>query len=119
MCPKHSKSETYQAQIVRVIDGDTYIVDVRLGLGVTKRERLRLCNINCPERNAHIDGKRAAERAAKWWAQQPDRTATITTCGRDGYGRLLATVANTYNPRVTLEQYLLAGGICDPKTQEP
>lgn len=40
----------YQAEIVKVIDGDTYEVDVDLGMGVWVRgERLRLYGVNTPE----------------------------------------------------------------------
>ena len=40
----------YQAELAKVIDGDTYEVDIDLGLGVWVRgERVRLYGINTPE----------------------------------------------------------------------
>ena len=40
---------TYSATIDRVVDGDTFLVEVDLGFGVCVRERLRLRGIDCPE----------------------------------------------------------------------
>ncbi len=40
----------YKAKIVRVIDGDTYEIDIDLGLSVWVRgERVRLYGVNTPE----------------------------------------------------------------------
>jgi len=39
----------YSADVVRVIDGDTVMVDVDLGFEITVRKRVRLRGIDCPE----------------------------------------------------------------------
>ena len=40
----------YRAIVTRVIDGDTLVVDIDLGLGVWKKdERIRLLGLNTPE----------------------------------------------------------------------
>jgi len=40
----------YQAEIVRVVDGDTYDIDIDLGLSVwVRKERIRLYGVNTPE----------------------------------------------------------------------
>lgn len=40
----------YQAEIQRVVDGDTYDVDIDLGLSVwVRKERIRLYGVNTPE----------------------------------------------------------------------
>ena len=39
----------YDATVVKVYDGDTITVTVKLGFGVYKTERLRLSGINAPE----------------------------------------------------------------------
>ena len=39
----------YAAELVRVIDGDTVVLDIDLGCHVTIRETIRLADINAPE----------------------------------------------------------------------
>lgn len=39
----------YRARLVRVVDGDTVVLDVDLGMSVTVRETFRLYGINTPE----------------------------------------------------------------------
>ncbi|WP_163707655.1 thermonuclease family protein [Mangrovibacterium lignilyticum] len=40
----------YQAEIVKVVDGDTYEIDIDLGLSVwVRKERIRLYGVNTPE----------------------------------------------------------------------
>ncbi len=40
----------YQAQIQKVVDGDTYVVDIDLGLAVwVRNEKIRLYGVNTPE----------------------------------------------------------------------
>ncbi len=39
----------YRAVLVRVIDGDTYVMDIDLGFYVSVRHSIRLNNVNCPE----------------------------------------------------------------------
>jgi len=45
----------YNASLVRVIDGDTFVYDVDLGFGISTRQTFRLRGVNCPE-------KRGAEK---------------------------------------------------------
>lgn len=39
----------YRAKVVRVVDGDTYDVNVDLGFRITARKRLRLVDVDTPE----------------------------------------------------------------------
>lgn len=39
----------YAAQVVRVIDGDTLVLDIDLGLSVTARAVVRVAGVNAPE----------------------------------------------------------------------
>ena len=48
----------YSAQLVKVIDADTFLLDVDLGFHITVRERFRLARANAPERLS-IDGMKA------------------------------------------------------------
>ena len=51
---------TYKANIIRVVDGDTVIVDIDLGFGVWLRgQTIRLAKINAPElRGASLEAGR-------------------------------------------------------------
>jgi micrococcal nuclease len=39
----------YSAKLVRIIDGDTFLLDVDCGFNITVRERFRLSRVNAPE----------------------------------------------------------------------
>jgi micrococcal nuclease len=81
----------YRATITRVIDGDTVICDIDLGLRVFLHDqRLRLLNVDAPELST-IAGKQAY-----WWlrARIEGQTVMIRTVKdkMEKYGRWLATI---------------------------
>ena len=80
---------SYPVTVVRVIDGDTPVVDIDLGLKVWLRgESLRLAEIDAPELNTSA-GKEARDYAVEWIRQ--GAPLTFHPYGRDGrdkYGRL-------------------------------
>ena len=39
----------YKAELIRIVDGDTYDLDIDLGMGVHRHERIRLADVNTPE----------------------------------------------------------------------
>lgn len=86
----------YKGTVLRVVDGDTIDVEIDLGLGVLKRERLRLADIDAAElrswdESERIEGKQAHEFVTAWAAEN----ATIlmrTVKANDKYGRFLAYV---------------------------
>lgn len=59
----------YQAQIQRVVDGDTYEIDIDLGLSVwVRNEKIRLYGVNTPEvygvkkgSDEYLAGKQASD----------------------------------------------------------
>jgi len=89
----------YEAQIVRVIDGDTVVADVRLGFGLwAKGKRLRLAGIDAPELRGEDAEKGARARAVL--AKELDG-ATVRICTlpdrkdrarTGGFGRTLAII---------------------------
>lgn len=92
----------YKARVLRVVDGDTIDVEVDLGLGVTKRERVRLAEIDAPELRSRdvkekVLGKQALAFVVDWISQNGD-VLLRTVKDNDKYGRFLAYV------------YPLAGG---------
>jgi endonuclease YncB( thermonuclease family) len=71
---------TVQKLVVRVVDGDTVVLE--------GRERVRVANINAPE----IDEELGLESRNAAVALCQGKTARITGSTRDGYGRLVGDV---------------------------
>ena len=90
-----------EIRVVRIKDGDTYVVDIYLGFGVwLTNQTVRLLSIsprsgiNCPER--HSDkGKLAKEEVSKILDNNPEVEYRIEypVEKRDGFGRILADVS--------------------------
>lgn len=47
--PKHIEPYQYWGKLVKIIDGDTYELEVALGFNITVHERFRLLGVNTPE----------------------------------------------------------------------
>ena len=88
--PPNTRRYTYTAWVQRVIDGDTLIAIVDLGLDhQTRPQRFRLRGIDCPELGTQ------AGRNAKAFAQNALGQVgfiVLTTHRTDNYGRYLADV---------------------------
>ncbi|MFV0378959.1 MAG: thermonuclease family protein [Mangrovibacterium sp.] len=98
----------YQAEIVKVVDGDTYEVDIDLGLSVWVRgERLRLYGVNTPEvygvkkdSTEYLSGK-AASDFAKSLVRKGDLVIVETLKDeKEKFGRYLAVIYIRVNPDV-------------------
>lgn len=81
----------YAARVVKWTDGDTVVVDCLVDVGfeemITKRRRIRLEGINCPETNRVAT--RAAGLAAKAYAESLAPVGSIVrviVTGFDKYG---------------------------------
>lgn len=85
----------YAARLVRLVDADTWVLDVDLGMSVWMRgQRIRAAGINAPELSTDA-GRAALAWAQAWFTQHcPDSTLTIRTQKDrdDNYGRLLGTI---------------------------
>ena len=82
---------TALASPVRTIDGDTFVVDARIWHGLTARETIRLLGVNTPERKGESKPAGDAARAyTSAWLSGAE--VQIKVCGRDAFGRALATV---------------------------
>ena len=82
----------YRATIVRIVDADTFDVDIDLGLRITKRSRLRLAGIDAWETRG---SERQLGLLAKARAQEilPVGTEVLIRTKKAGkYGRWLANV---------------------------
>lgn len=63
--------------LVRVVDGDTYVLDIDLGFYVTTRQHVRLAGLDCPEAGT-IEGKAATVAAIAWFATCDGRVVVET-----------------------------------------
>lgn len=96
--------------VIRTIDGDTFVARVRQRDGRDLVVRVRLRGIDAPELKAscqeELDKAEAAARALRELLGQGG--VTITNLGPDKYGRVLADVATRRTANVSAA--LLAGG---------
>lgn len=98
---------TYACQLVRVIDGDSLVVEIDLGFRIVMERSVRLMGINCPEIRA-TGGKEARDFAAAWLSKHVDGLRIRTAKNpRDKYGRYLAVV---YSGEAELNRELLEHG---------
>jgi micrococcal nuclease len=98
----------YDAVVIRVIDGDTLVVDIDLGLRVWARgQHVRLLGINMPERVTTLGILATSQLGDLVYA----RTVLLRTVKDrdDKYGRLLATVwVGETNVNKEMERWLTA-----------
>lgn len=88
----------YHGRIERVIDGDTVIATIDMGMHISRTERFRLAFINTPELNGpDAIAARNARGFVVAWNDKEERTnedfpLVIRTTKTDEYGRWLATI---------------------------
>jgi endonuclease YncB( thermonuclease family) len=85
---------TYQASVLRVVDGDTLYVEIDLGFGITIEQYLRLRGIDAPEINTKA-GKRAALFVKNELKDAP--FIILQSSRSDRWDRYLADVFYTVN----------------------
>jgi len=86
----------YNCKIVRVIDGDSIILDIDLGFGLwIHGESIRLFGVDCPECRSRDKEEKAAGLAAKEFVEEAlhvGETYTLTTKEKGKFGRYLGTI---------------------------
>tara|TARA_R100001443_G_scaffold19528_1_gene31181 strand:+ start:5988 stop:6326 length:339 start_codon:yes stop_codon:yes gene_type:complete len=89
----------YQAEILRVVDGDTVDVRIDLGFKVHYNVRVRLHGINAPESRTRDKEEKIRGLAAKERLEQlvADKTVILKSHGVGKFGRCLGelTVGST------------------------
>lgn len=83
----------YTARLIRVIDGDTVVLDLDLGCRVHIIETIRILGINAPE--VRGETKAAGDAATEWLEELlTDKPLIVRTHKDDGdkYGRLLGDI---------------------------
>lgn len=74
---------TYKAQVIRVVDGDTFYCLIDLGFEIEQEHYLRLRGVNCPELDT-MEGKRAKAFTQRVLAKAPYILMTSTRSDRRG-----------------------------------
>ena len=85
----------YKARALRVIDGDTFVIEIDQGLRATRQERIRCFGIDCPECKGETreQGERARDFARKWlFLDEGPRPICVETFKSDSFGRWLGQV---------------------------
>jgi endonuclease YncB( thermonuclease family) len=103
---------TYTAELVRVIDGDTFEARVHVWPGVVTTTRVRLRGIDTPELEARCAEERSKAEAARkvLAAILADGEITVLHVGLDKYaGRVVADAATSRTPDVSAA--MLARGV--------
>lgn len=111
---------TVPAAVVRIIDGDTVVLDLDLGWGVHRPlERCRLARVNCPELKTdgqpNEPGLAAMEFTAEWLRDRVKGTwlpLTFVSRRLDNYGRPLGEIIRA--DKRNLGDDLLAAGHAVP-----
>ena len=93
-------SETITGKVVRVIDGDTVVLLV----AGNKQERIRLADIDAPERGQDFSDK-SRQLLSSLVA---GKTVRVEYSGRDMYGRILGTV---YVGRKNINEEMVRQGL--------
>jgi micrococcal nuclease len=92
---------TYNAKVVRVIDGDTVECDIDLGFHVNIRKSVRFDGIDTPEKNSRVlsEREKAAKATARTKYALENKTVFIKTRldDNDKYGRVLGYIFETKN----------------------
>lgn len=94
----------YLARVVRVIDGDTVVLDVDLGFHVTLRERFRLARVDAPEQG-QIGSDEAVKLLERELSGQP--VWILESERADRYGRWLATLYRNDSDTKSLNERLV------------
>lgn len=84
-------SFAYSARVLRIIDADTYDVEIDLGFRMVARLPLRLAHIDTPERYT-VAGRAATGYVAELLGALPAPVVVQTFKPVDKYGRYLADV---------------------------
>ena len=119
VCPPASAAETlagpYAAEVLRIVDGDTVEVRVRIWLGVDVTTLVRIRDIDAPELHGHCPGEPEAARAARSHlaALLADGRVRLGAVGHDKYGRRVDATLHLPSG-VDVGQEMIASGHARP-----
>ena len=105
--PASALRSGHPAEVVRVLDGDTFEARVRIWPGMDVTTRVRLRGIDAPELHARCDDERVKALAAR--DALAEGSVGISRIGQDKYGgRVDADVSTARTPNVS--EALFDGG---------
>ena len=85
----------YEAEVIRVIDGDTIVLRIDLGFKLSWKVSCRLHGIDCPELRSKSASERVAAKVAKDFTQGElaiGSTVLVYSIELDKYGRPLVDI---------------------------
>lgn len=92
---------TYNARVLRVVDGDTVIAEADLGFDLWKKVNIRLYGINTPETRTRDVNEKAAGLKAKerliQLLEENNNKFVLQSMGLDKYGRSLGVLWTGYH----------------------
>lgn len=93
-----NRTYCYRAQVVRIVDADTMVLDVDLGLETTRRLTVRLWGIDAVERRDDKSPE-AVQFVAEWILKNADKGGWIEVRTikdtREKYGRYLVSLMSS------------------------
>lgn len=100
---------TYNAKVVRVLDGDTVEFLVDLGFNIFVKEKFRLFGIDTPEKSGLTkeSGLKSKEFAEEFLSKQEEYKIVVSK--KDKYGRWLCSVFNKKD--ICLNEELVLEGL--------
>ena len=110
----------YNATLVRVIDGDTMILDFDLGLSTHRHASVRLAGIDAIERSEDPEGL-AKKAMLDWFAATSNEVLVKTVKDRKSFDRYIATVMTKHLSKSNmgmhpnLSQYMVEQGFAVEK----
>jgi len=104
MAKKPIKPYAYDAEITRVIDGDTFDFKIDLGFSINVKERLRLYGVNTPEIKGEekSEGDRVKAYVTKLIL---GKTFKILVYKKGKYGRYVADLMLSKKERLSMHLY--------------
>jgi len=109
---EYEKYRAYPAYVLRVIDGDTIVVNINLGFGLMFKETIRFLDYDSPEtfRPTCEEERALGKEATKWLKQQihdEDIILYVPKKERGKYGRVLAIV---YYDETNMQEEMIKRG---------
>ena len=95
------------AKLVRVVDGDTVVLEIDMGNHVLWKARFRLAGLDAPDK-----GQPGHEEARKFlWEETKGGVSLVETFKPDKYGRWLSEL---YVDGVSINAKMIAAGLAVP-----
>lgn len=104
---KKKKYYVYNAEILRVVDGDTFLAKIDFGFKIFHENRFRLRNINTPETRGKRKTKKGLEVKEYVKNLIEGKTFELETFKKGRYGRFVAEIYLKPNKKHPLSQHLL------------